>query len=100
MVATVKQMIEAAEAVVPRIAPAQARAMIAHSEALIVDVRDTPEVEQGGKVPGSVHISRGMLEFRADSRRVKPLRSFRAWLRASLDERNVRLSYFYHSRAS
>jgi rhodanese-related sulfurtransferase len=59
-------MIEAADAVVPRIAPALARAMIAQSDALVVDVRDTPEVEKGGKFPGSLHVSRGMLEFRAD----------------------------------
>ena len=66
MVATVKQMIEAANAVVPRISPAQARAIIAQSEAIILDVRDTPELEREGKIDGSVHVPRGMLEFRAD----------------------------------
>ena len=30
------------------------------------DVRDAPELEAAGKVPGAVHVSRGMLEFRAD----------------------------------
>ena len=40
--------------------------MIANGNALIVDVRDGPEVEQSGKVAGAVHITRGMLEFRAD----------------------------------
>ena len=34
--------------------------------ALVVDVRDAPEVEKSGKVEGAVHVSRGMLEFRAD----------------------------------
>ena len=29
-------------------------------------MRDTPEVELSGKVAGAVHVSRGMLEFRAD----------------------------------
>jgi rhodanese-related sulfurtransferase len=29
-------------------------------------VRDAPEVEKSGKIAGSVHVSRGMLEFRAD----------------------------------
>jgi rhodanese-related sulfurtransferase len=33
---------------------------------LIVDVRDTPEVERTGKIAGAVNVSRGMLEFRAD----------------------------------
>jgi len=65
MVTTVKQMIEAANAAVPRISHADARALIAKG-ALVVDVRDAPEVEKTGKVEGAVHVSRGMLEFRAD----------------------------------
>ena len=31
-----------------------------------MDVRDAPEIELSGKVAGAVHVSRGMLEFRAD----------------------------------
>ena len=57
---------EAANAVVPRISPEQAQELIAKGDALVVDVRDAPEVEQSGKVAGAVHIPRGMLEFRAD----------------------------------
>jgi rhodanese-related sulfurtransferase len=66
MATTVKQMLEAANAAVPRITPAQARDMMAKGNALVVDVRDAPEVAQSGKVAGAVHVSRGMLEFRAD----------------------------------
>jgi rhodanese-related sulfurtransferase len=66
MAASVKQMIEAANAVVPRILPAQAREMIIKSDTLVVDVRDAPEVEKSGKIAGSVRVSRGMLEFHAD----------------------------------
>jgi rhodanese-related sulfurtransferase len=51
---------------VPRITPAQALEIIAKGAALVVDVRDAPEVEKSGKVAGAVHVSRGMLEFRAD----------------------------------
>jgi rhodanese-related sulfurtransferase len=40
--------------------------MIAKGNTLVVDVRDAPEVEKSGKVAGAVHVSRGMLEFRAD----------------------------------
>jgi rhodanese-related sulfurtransferase len=65
MATNVKQMLEAANAAVPRITPAQAREMIA-KDTLIVDVRDAPEVAASGKVAGAVHVSRGMLEFRAD----------------------------------
>jgi len=67
MPTTVKQMLEAANAAVPRITPAQAGEMIAHGNTLVVDVRDAPELEQSGRVAGAINVSRGMLEFRADS---------------------------------
>jgi rhodanese-related sulfurtransferase len=66
MTTNVKQMMEAANAAVPKITPAQARDMIGKGNTLVVDVRDAPEVEKSGKIPGAVNVSRGMLEFRAD----------------------------------
>jgi rhodanese-related sulfurtransferase len=66
MATSVKQMLEAANAAVPRITAAQGRDMMAKGDALVVDVRDGTEVAQSGKVAGAVHVSRGMLEFRAD----------------------------------
>ena len=66
MALSVKQMMEAANAVVPKITPAQAREMVAKGNTLVLDVRDAPEVETSGKAAGAVHVSRGMLEFRAD----------------------------------
>ena len=44
----------------------QAQDMIAKGNALVLDVRDAPELEKTGKIAGAVHHSRGMLEFRAD----------------------------------
>ena len=66
MPTSVRQMLEAANAAVPRITPAQAQAMIAKGNTLVVDVRNGAEVEKSGKVAGAVHVSRGLLEFRAD----------------------------------
>ena len=66
MAKTAKELVEAANAVVPKITPGQAQEMIASGNTLVVDVRDAPEVEQSGKVAGAVHVPRGMLEFRAD----------------------------------
>jgi len=66
MALSVKQMMEAANAVVQKITPAQEREMIAKGNAFLVDVRDGLEVQSSGKVAGAVHVSRGMLEFRAD----------------------------------
>ncbi|HET7198035.1 MAG TPA: rhodanese-like domain-containing protein [Burkholderiales bacterium] len=65
MATSVKQMLEAANAAVPRISAAEAKDLMAKG-ALVVDVRDAPEVEENGKVAGALHVSRGMLEFRAD----------------------------------
>jgi rhodanese-related sulfurtransferase len=51
---------------VPKVTPAEAKAMISRGDALVVDVRDGTEVAANGKVAGAVPVSRGMLEFRAD----------------------------------
>ena len=61
-----KQMMDAANAAVPRITPDAAREVIAQGNALVLDVRDGAEVAASGKVAGALHISRGLLEFRAD----------------------------------
>src|SRR5437660_6018892 len=66
MVTSVKQMLETANAAVPKITPDQASDMIKKGNTLVVDVRDAPEVEKSGKIAGAVNVSRGMLEFRAD----------------------------------
>jgi rhodanese-related sulfurtransferase len=66
MALSVKQMLEAANAAVPKISAAQAMEIIGKGNTVVVDVRDAPEVEKSGKVAGAVHVSRGMLEFRAD----------------------------------
>jgi rhodanese-related sulfurtransferase len=66
MATSVKQLLEAANAAVPKLTPAQAREMMAKANTLVVDVRGAPELEKSGKVAGAVHHSRGMLEFRAD----------------------------------
>jgi rhodanese-related sulfurtransferase len=66
MAASVKDLLATANAAVPKITPDEARKKIAGGNALVVDVRDAPEVEASGKIKGAVHVSRGMLEFRAD----------------------------------
>ena len=66
MATSVKELMAAANAVVPRITPAQAKELISKGNALVVDVRDAPEVEKSGMIAGALHVSRGMLEFRAD----------------------------------
>jgi rhodanese-related sulfurtransferase len=62
---SVKDLVAAANAVVPKITVEEARQKISDG-ALVVDVRDAAEVAQSGKIAGAVHIPRGMVEFRAD----------------------------------
>ena len=66
MATTVKQMLEAAHAAVPKISSDQAADMINAGNTLVLDVRDAPEVAASGKITGALNVSRGMLEFRAD----------------------------------
>ncbi len=65
MPVTVKDMMAAANAVVPRVDAVKARELIEHG-ALLLDIRGTAEVQKTGRAKGAVHIPRGMLEFRAD----------------------------------
>lgn len=62
---TVQSMMQAANAAVERIDGARARELMAEG-ALLLDIRDAPELEKTGRAEGSHHIPRGMLEFRAD----------------------------------
>jgi len=66
MPATVKEMLAAARAAVPMIAPEEAAALVAQGRAVVVDVRDGTEVQASGKVKGARHVPRGFLEFKAD----------------------------------
>ncbi|BAT60697.1 thiosulfate sulfurtransferase [Variibacter gotjawalensis] len=63
---TAQQMVDEANAVVPRISPDEAKAMVGKSDVLFLDVREPSEVAAAGKVPGAVNIPRGLVEFRAD----------------------------------
>ncbi len=65
MPTSVKQLLAAANEAVPKVTPEEARRLIGEG-ALVVDVRDGTEVAKTGKIKGAVHVSRGMIEFRAD----------------------------------
>ncbi len=65
MAKTVSELLAEANRVVELIDYDEARKLIDEG-ALLLDVRDAPEVEKTGLAKGAHHISRGMLEFRAD----------------------------------
>lgn len=66
MATSVKEMMAAANAAVPRLNPAEAAEKIKGGNVTVVDVRDPNEVWQSGKLKGAVAVSRGLLEFKAD----------------------------------
>ncbi len=63
---SIKEKMAAAKAVVPDIAVDEAMEMHGTDGVLFLDVRDDNEVKASGKVAGALHISRGMLDFKAD----------------------------------
>ncbi len=67
MTLSVKQLMAAANDAVPKIGVDEARKLMARENALLVDVRDGSELAKTGKLKGATHVSRGMLEFKADT---------------------------------
>lgn len=64
--ADVKSLLAEANAAVPKIGVNEAQRLVEEEGALLVDVRDGPELVSAGKLTGAVHVSRGMIEFHAD----------------------------------
>jgi rhodanese-related sulfurtransferase len=61
-----KQLLAEAEARVSSVAPEEAIALAKREDTVILDIRDPRELKLEGRIPGSVHAPRGMLEFWAD----------------------------------
>ena len=61
-----KQLMAEADAEVESIDVQDAMKMLGRPDVTIVDIRDIREVEREGRIPGSYHAPRGMLEFWAD----------------------------------
>ena len=61
-----RKLMEDAAAQVRSISPEEAAGLAAQGRAVIVDIRDVRELEREGRIPGSFHAPRGMLEFWVD----------------------------------
>ena len=61
-----KQLVSEANAAVDTIPVNEALNQLHSDDVVFVDIRDLPELERDGKIPGALHASRGMLEFHAD----------------------------------
>jgi len=65
MAKTSKELVEAAQAEVPKVTHEEAQRLLREEDGLLLDVREPPELE-AGKAEGALHVPRGMLEFKAD----------------------------------
>uniref|UniRef100_UPI003AE2F95C rhodanese-like domain-containing protein n=1 Tax=Paracoccus sp. T5 TaxID=3402161 RepID=UPI003AE2F95C len=66
MTMTMKELVEDARRRVTAISPADA-AGAAEKGDLVLDVREPAELDSDGRVPGALHVPRGILETRADA---------------------------------
>jgi rhodanese-related sulfurtransferase len=59
-------LVARAESEIQALSPAEVDVRIGEEGVMLVDLRDIRELKREGKIPGSVHIPRGMLEFWID----------------------------------
>ena len=63
---TAAELVSDAKGRVENLSVEEVAAELASGDAVLIDVRESDELAASGKIPGSVHVPRGMLEFRAD----------------------------------
>jgi rhodanese-related sulfurtransferase len=60
------ELVAEAKAQIENLNPDAVEAEIALGDVVLVDIRDAHELDTAERIAGSIHIPRGMLEFRAD----------------------------------
>src|SRR5690606_13478635 len=61
-----EELVKRAEAEIETVPAEDAIKLREDPDCVIVDLRDIREIERDGRIPGSVHVPRGMLEFWID----------------------------------
>jgi rhodanese-related sulfurtransferase len=61
-----KALVAEADSQVQALSPVEAEQKLQQEGVLLIDLRDVREVRREGRIPGSLHIPRGMLEFWVD----------------------------------
>jgi rhodanese-related sulfurtransferase len=61
-----KELVTAANTRVPTVRVEDALSLVGDSETVFVELRDSAELHRDGRIPGAVHVNRGMLEFVLD----------------------------------
>lgn len=60
-------LVKEAKQGIENLTPARVQQELANGNAVLIDIRESEELLQNGKIPGSVHAPRGMIEFYADA---------------------------------
>jgi len=60
-------LVKEAKAQIENLTPDQVKREVDSGNATLIDLRESEELSQNGKIAGAVHAPRGMLEFYADS---------------------------------
>jgi rhodanese-related sulfurtransferase len=60
------ELVKEAKATIENLTPQQVESELASGNAVLIDIREAEELTQTGKIAGSTHAPRGMLEFYAD----------------------------------
>jgi rhodanese-related sulfurtransferase len=63
---SVREMVDAAEREIETVPTADAIAAHGKDDTVLIDIRDIRELNRDGRIPGAVHVPRGMLEFWID----------------------------------
>lgn len=63
---SVKDMVAEANAKVKTVAIVEALPLLHDPNVVFVDLRDSAELHRDGRIPGAVHVNRGILEFVID----------------------------------
>jgi rhodanese-related sulfurtransferase len=61
-----KELVQQANSRVSAVSVQEAARLLNDSNTVFVDLRDSAELLRDGKIPGAVHVNRGMLEFTLD----------------------------------
>lgn len=63
---TAAELVAQAKANVTALTAEDVASRVSEGDTVVVDLREPAEIEASGKIPGAVHVPRGMLEFHAD----------------------------------
>ena len=60
-------LVKEAKQQIENLTPQQVKAEMLNNNATLIDIRESEELRQNGRIPGAIHAPRGMLEFYADA---------------------------------